>query len=568
MISKKRKVLESKQNLLKVKKVKSLIFHDIIGLINQKQPNYGGDNTLKKKMNLTLHQKLMLGYCGLLFIVLVLLGVSLIPQRLHNFDTELDERLSLTARILADDSNVIEALQQDYADSALTERLDALAAETENIDYIVLVNEKDTRVYHPNHTLIGQQFAGGDETDALNGSSAYLTTRHGTEASQRRAFHTVCDESGNSIGFVMVSAALTSIQVKKRALLTSFALVFALALAVGLIVAWLIARSVRRSLLGHEPSTFARMFLQREEILDHLNDCLIAISPDGSYCFGNAQAKEIFGKSELPETFPLWSELRESLSSGQAHNDLFLEWAEHTFLAKIVPLGEAGALLILRDRTEYTRLDQQLTGTNHVIEALRANTHEYLNKLHVILGLLQIGETQMSIQYIEGISSEIEGNYQTTVRQLQNRTVAALILGKSSHARELGIQFSLRPDSTLPAHSAYLSSQELVTIIGNLIENAFDAVKNQPDLKQVGVFIGEDTYGLTITVDDTGHGMTQEQIDTVRKRQYTTKGDGHGFGLRLIQQIVANRQGYLEIESEPGEGSAFTINFSTPRDSM
>lgn len=166
---------------------------------------------------------------------------------------------------------------------------------------------------------------------------------------------------------------------------------------------------------------------------------------------------------------------------------------------------------------------------------------------------------------INGVSEDVEDNYQSIVRQLQNPTVAALVLGKASHARELGIQFSLRRDSTMPLHSAYLSSRELVTIVGNLVENAFEAVKAEP-LKQVGLFIGEDSHGLTIAVDDTGHGMTEEQIATVRERQYTTKGDGHGFGLRLIQQIVADHRGYLDIESEPGEGSSFTVNFTKKRE--
>ena len=134
-----------------------------------------------------------------------------------------------------------------------------------------------------------------------------------------------------------------------------------------------------------------------------------------------------------------------------------------------------------------------------------------MNKLHVISGLLQIGETQKAIVFINGVSEDVEDNYQGIIRQLHNRTVAALVLGKASHARELGIQFSLRRDSTLPAYSAYLSSRELVIIVGNLVENAFEAVKAAP-LKQVRLFIGEDAHGLTITVDDTGHGMTEEQI--------------------------------------------------------
>ena len=347
--------------------------------------------------------------------------------------------------------------------------------------------------------------------------------------------------------------------------LITYLILGALVLAIGLGLSWLLARSVRNALLGHEPRTFAQMYLQREEVLDHLNECLLAVAPDGTLLFTNARAKDLVGEKTLPAAFPLWPEVHNAFAEGTSYSDLLTEWAEYTFLAKIVPLDKAGVLLILRDRTEYTRIDQQLTGTNHVIEALRANTHEFLNKLHVISGLLQIGETQKAIEFINGVSEDVEDNYQSIVRQLQNPTVAALVLGKASHARELGIQFSLRRDSTMPLHSAYLSSRELVTIVGNLVENAFEAVKAEP-LKQVGLFIGEDSHGLTIAVDDTGHGMTEEQIATVRERQYTTKGDGHGFGLRLIQQIVADRKGYLDIESEPGEGSSFTVNFTKKRE--
>ena len=519
----------------------------------------------KRAKHMTLQQKLMLCSSALLIGVLVMLGATLIPRRLRSFDAELDDRIALTARIVAESSDAENALTNGEVSPRWMERLKTLIEETEDVDYIVVADTTGKRVYHPDTDLIGQQFAGGDEAAAEAGGAPYITTRHGTEADQRRAFHTVYDNEGVPIGFVMVSASVANIQQQKQELLLNFLVVFALALTVGLVLSWLLAQSVRSSLLGHEPRTFAQMYLQREEVLDHLNECLLAVAPDGTLLFTNARAKTLIGTEKLPESFPLWTELCEALTAGREYSDLLTEWAEYTFLAKIIPLDRNGVLLILRDRTEYTRIDQQLTGTNHIIEALRANTHEFLNKLHVISGLLQIGETQKAIEFINGVSEDVEDNYQSIVRQLQNRTVAALVLGKASHARELDIQFSLRRDSTLPLHSAYLSSRELVTIVGNLVENAFEAVKTEP-LRQVGLFIGEDDHGLTIAVDDTGHGMTEEQIATVRQRQYTTKGDGHGFGLRLIQQIVADRNGYLDIESEPGEGSSFTVNFTEKRE--
>lgn len=518
--------------------------------------------------NMTLYHKIALSSSAVIAAILLLLGAVLIPERLESYDTELDNYIALAARLVAENADVQESLERGSIDDALMSYLDEDASANAGFDYIVIADTNSTRLYHPNHDLIGAQFAGGDEGDAVAGAAPYLTTRQGTQVSQRRAFHSVYGKDGQVVGFVMVSASLGLIQGQKQMLLVRFLTIFAIALGIGLLVSWLLARSVCKALLGHEPDAFARMFLQRQEVLNHLSECLLAVTTSGTILYGNAEGLALLssvGENRLPAAFPLWPQLRQTAADGKSCDDQLMQWGERTYLAKCVPLNGAGVLLVLRDRTEYERIDQQLTGTNHVIQALRANTHEFLNKLHIILGLLQIGETQQAIDFITEVSDDVEGNYQVIVRQLQNRTVAALVLGKASHARELGIQFTLRGDSTLPPHSAFLSSNELVTIVGNLVENAFDAVKNVAEFKEVGLFIGEDEHGLTITVDDTGHGMTEAQIKTVRERQYTTKGDGHGFGLRLIQQIVADRKGYLDIASEPGEGSAFTVNFTVKR---
>ena len=121
------------------------------------------------------------------------------------------------------------------------------------------------------------------------------------------------------------------------------------------------------------------------------SECLLAVAPDGKILFTNAQARKLFRSDELPADFSLWEEIHAAFDEGVSRADLLTEWAEYIFLAKTVPLNQERVLIILRDRTEYIRIDQQLIGTNHVIEALRANTHEFLNKLHIISGLLQIG---------------------------------------------------------------------------------------------------------------------------------------------------------------------------------
>lgn len=144
-------------------------------------------------------------------------------------------------------------------------------------------------------------------------------------------------------------------------------------------------------------------------------------------------------------------------------------------------------------------------------------------------------------------------------------TIAALLLGKQSHAKELDIDFSIQKDCYLDAHNDFLSTQELVTIIGNLIENAFHAVENIEGIRQVQFFIRQTEDGLTIISDDTGCGMTETQITELLAGNFTTRGEGHGVGFRLIQEIINKHEGYLSIDLEPDVGSSFTISIQKKR---
>jgi sensor histidine kinase regulating citrate/malate metabolism len=240
-----------------------------------------------------------------------------------------------------------------------------------------------------------------------------------------------------------------------------------------------------------------------------------------------------------------------------------IRFADRTLLMDILPAKSRqryiGSLVVLRDKTETTKMAAQLTGIDQLIGALRASAHETKNRMHVILGLLQIGETQEAISYIQSsVESDDEtANIRNTIR---NNTLAALLIGKRNRARELGIEFTVRKDSFLGENSSLLTSADLVTITGNLIENSFDAlegVSNRP--KEVTLFIREDENGLFISVDDTGCGMTDEEKEKYLDQDFTTKGEGHGIGGRLIRNILKGFDSELEIESEPGEGTLVNI---------
>ena len=237
----------------------------------------------------------------------------------------------------------------------------------------------------------------------------------------------------------------------------------------------------------------------------------------------NAETGDILNKSAeeiLPQI-----KLTETVKSGLSANNLSTVIHNRDIIYDKLPIRDktevVGALAVMRNRTELKQLAQQLTGVNHFVDSLKANNHEFMNKLHVILGLLQIGAIKDAEDYITELSHQQGIIVNTITERIENRSVAALLLGKISRGNELNIKVKLLPNSYLPRHSKFLSTDSLVTIIGNLIENAMDAINCEEfeDLEneEITIFIHEDDNNLIITVDDTGVGMSEETIENIKK---------------------------------------------------
>ena len=214
------------------------------------------------------------------------------------------------------------------------------------------------------------------------------------------------------------------------------------------------------------------------------------------------------------------------------------------------------------------RQAEQLNGSRHIISALRANTHEFMNKLQVISGLLQIRRYDDALDYIGAISATQSELISPVLQCIQNHTVAALLLGKLTNTRELKIQMTLLEVSALPEHSLYLSTADLVTVLGNLTENAIEAIDAQTGdgPRSLVIQITEDDNGLLIMVSDTGTGIAPADLDRIYLSGYSTKAqEGRGVGMALIQEVVTRRQGSIEVDSEPGCGTTFTLIFNKKR---
>lgn len=522
----------------------------------------------------TVMRKIMLTYLILIFCMVGLTAGYSLYTDIKELSKEIDETLADFSYLFSKDERIVAMIEDGEPDPAITRYLDEMLSRLNKVDLIVVADEHATRLYHPEKERIGQQFAGGDEAAILAGSDPYLTDGAGTRQFQRRSFTAVRNLDDQVIGFVMVSAYQNSIR-DMQIRTVQGGLLFALAaFLVALWLAWLLSVSIKKSLLGYEPAQIAKLYLQKEEVLDTLEEGILAVDRQGNCIQLNASAKRILyrqdGQTDGQEiTDFIRKHLMDVLSSRIPERNCELEINDKAILMDKIPIieqgNQVGAVCLLKNKTELQSLAEQLTGVNHIVAALRANTHEYINKLHVILGLLQIGDTETAIDYIEHVKREEHEDYSLVMNRIENKTIAALIMGKKRRAKERDIDLTLRKDSYLEAHNDYLSANDLVTIVGNLLENAMDAVDSGNGPREISLFIGNAQDGLTIQVDDTGDGMTDDQIERIKHGRYSTKGEGRGTGLWLIRKIVERCQGVLEIESELSEGTSFTVSIHKRR---
>lgn len=395
------------------------------------------------------------------------------------------------------------------------------------------------------------------------------------EGADRCAYAVVRDENGQALGIVMAGLYLRSYRRTVLRVLLFYCLITLLALGVGSLLSVRFSNHIKQELLGYEPDAFRQLFLQRMDILDALDEGLLAIDSHSTITYINRAAADILNirtsdalGQPLRAIYPR-STIARVMQTGKSEYNISLESIKHvSVISDRMPLwrdGEIeGAIAIFRNRTEVTRLAQDLTGVQHIVEALRAYTHEFTNKLHVILGLLQLGETRQAEEYVLRLTKTRAHSISYISERIQEPSVAALLIGKSYRAAELGIRFVLDPASELRGDGQYLPASSLITILGNLTENAFDALRSAPEnaQKEVTVSIREGEHGMLLSVDDSGTGMAAPQLDRIFERGFSTKGEGRGTGLSLVKETVDAFGGTIRVESEPGIGSSFIITLS------
>ena len=484
-----------------------------------------------------------------------------------------DQNLQNVAEAIAQSPLLGEKSSDAVNSAVLTEYLDSLRNTLEDIDVISVVNRDTVRLYHSNHELIGSIYDGTLPSFRENSQGYYATTDNGPSGMQRRAYAAIYDEDGNYTGFVMAIMLMENIKTEIVQIILIFTLITIVAILMELLISAELSGKIKKSLLGYEPDVFTSMFRMRDNILESLDEGIVAVDSEGTIQFVNKSAVEML-TSDSDEESLVGKDIKSLSKSISSLNLLCSPDASHSvssgddnILIDTIPIKEddsvIGTVGILHDRKEYTKLMEDLTGTRYLVDSMRANNHDFTNKLHVILGLIQMEMYSEATSYIQNITMVQRETISKVMNCINEPAVAALLIGKIARASELNVKFVLREGCYYSPTDISVPSEILVTVIGNLIDNAFESMNDMNYNGQKELLFGmySNPGALLITTDDTGSGIEEGNIDRIFENGFSTKGAGRGTGLYQVRSLVENVGGKITVESQEGIGASFTVSF-------
>ncbi len=511
---------------------------------------------------------------GVVLFTLLISSIFLIGNVENLKKEELRKRSMITARTVAQLPEIKQNITLKDGWKNINPVVDKIRI-INDADYIVVLNNLRKRYSHPNHSMIGTYSSGEDENEAFARHS-YTTLAKGEEGLAVRALVPILNNESEQVGVVIVGNLLPRfsallLDMKKEILIMLF-----LTLLFGISGSGLLARHIKKQMYHLEPYELKRILEERTATFNAMHEGVIAIDTEKRITVFNHKAKEMLGVSGDVIGQPIQSilydtRLPEILELERPIFNQELTVNDTNLMSNRVPIlfnhNVLGAVAIFQDRTEVTKIAEELTGVKAFVEALRVQNHEHMNKLHTIAGLIQLGNRDKALNYVFNITEEHEDLSSFLSENIGNDSLAGLLLSKVSRGKELGVQVHIDRKSHLNTFPPDLDKHDFVLLFGNLFENAFTALQQTEDPeKYIEVSIEQDEEVCSILVEDNGVGISEENQKEIFKEGFTTKSEeGHGIGLSLVKNIVDKGDGTIHIYSQPNQGTSFVITFPMDR---
>ncbi len=497
----------------------------------------------------------------------VLVGFVLFArvERIH-LDVQYQDRAASIAGTVASVPLIRSCLAREGPGCAAAVQSFATTAERNTgASYVVVIDLHRVRHSHPHPALVGRKVT---EPIVTRDGRVHLGIDNGSTGRSANARVPLYGPDGRMAGEVSVGIRERSVSSALWHELPSYATWFALALAIGALASWALARRLKRRTFGLELDEIARLLQEREATLHGIREGVIAFDAAGRISVVNDEAQRLLHVptsavgSRLDEVLPD-GRLRDVLSGADPRQDNLVFTDDFCLMINRMPVRLGGrphgSVVTLRDRTEMAGLLQELDGERSLTESLRAQQHEFSNRMHAVAGLLELGRSDEALTYvteIRGTAAEFDHTLRTHIAAPQ---IVGLLLGKAAEASERGIDLVVSPQTWLGDSPQRI--QALTTIVGNLVDNAFDALTAVPAPRRVVVEILDRPSELSVTVSDNGPGVPADATRLIFQDGYTTKaasdGNRGGLGLALVHRLVTRLHGSIDVSEGPG--ARFTV---------
>ncbi|WP_420752472.1 ATP-binding protein [Rhodococcus sp. O3] len=464
------------------------------------------------------------------------------------------------ARYAAADDGVVSPDNPELASGAVQEAAEAVRTATGAL-FVVVTDDQGLRLAHPDPEQLGRRVS-TDPAEALAGHEV-VTSERGTLGDSVRAKVPVTDpSSGRVVGEVSVGIATDRVRADLRSDLADAVLIALAALVCGAVGSLLLANRWKRLTLGLEPEQLTELVREQEVVLHGISEGVVGTDANGIVTVVNAEARRLLdlddGIGRSVDTLGMTPRLLDVLRAADG-TPVAATTGDRVVVAvsrRVVRDGrDLGTVMSVRDRTDIETLTRELGAVKSMSTALRAQRHEFANRLHLIDGLLRQGRAEQAVEYIEqvlgsGPLGELEG-----ADALADPYLHAFLAAKAAHAREQGVTLVLGENTWV--HATVKVPVDVTTVLGNLLDNAIEAARvSGRSPAEVEVELVEDGADLHVSVADTGDGVDAELPDVFAEGA-TTRVDssvpgGRGMGLALARRVARMHGGDVVLADRGG----------------